>query len=100
MKAYLNTIGRNKVGFTITGKQSNGEPIYVEGLLGLVERNTMRYHLAVEAYLGAMRMPEPMQFEKRISDWFQASERYPQQLHEVNLGEYLDMKRVQHLRQQ
>jgi hypothetical protein len=100
MKAYLNTIGRNKVGFTITGKQSNGEPIYVEGLLGLVERNTMRYHLAVEAYLGAMRTPEPMQFEKRISEWFQATERYPQQLHEVNLGEYLDMKRIQHLRQQ
>jgi hypothetical protein len=100
MKAYLNTVGRNKVGFTVTGKQANGEPIYVEGLLGLVERNTMRYHLAVEAYLGAMRMPEPMQFEKRIGDWFQASERYPQQLHEVNLGEYLDMKRIQHQRQQ
>jgi len=100
MKAYLNTIGRNKIGFTVTGKQSNGEPIYVEGLLGLVERNTMRYHLAVEAYLGAMRLPEPMQFEKRIDDWFKASERYPQQLHEVNLGEYLDMKRTQHLRQQ
>jgi hypothetical protein len=99
MRAYLNTIGRNKVGFTVTGKQANGEPIYVEGLLGLVERNTMRYHLAVEAYLGAMRTPEPMQFEKRIGDWFQATEHYPQQLHEVNLGEYLDMKRLQHLRQ-
>lgn len=100
MKAYLNTIGRNKVGFTVTGKETSGEPIYVEGLLGLVERNTMRYHLAVEAYLGAMQMPEAMQFEKRISDWFKATERYPQQLHEVNLGEYLQMKRAQHLRQQ
>jgi hypothetical protein len=100
MKAYLNTIGRNKVGFTVIGKKANGEPIYVEGLLGLVERNTMRYHLAVEAYLGAMRTPEPMQFEKRIGDWFQASERYAQQLHEVNLGEYLDMKRVQYRRKQ
>lgn len=99
MKAYLNTIGRNKVGFTVTGKQANGEPVYVEGLLGLVERNTMRYHLAVEAYLGAMRVPAPMQFEKRISDWFQATEHYPQQLHEVNLSEYLDMKRLQYRRQ-
>ena len=99
MKAYLNTIGRNKVGFTVTGKQANSEPVYVEGLLGLVERNTMRYHLAVEAYLGAMRVPAPMQFEKRISDWFQATEHYPQQLHEVNLSEYLDMKRLQYQRQ-
>jgi hypothetical protein len=100
MKAYLNTIGRNKVGFTVTGKQANGEPIYVEGLLGLVERNTMRYHLAVEAYLSAMRVPASMQFEKRIGDWFQATEHYPEQLHEVDLGEYLDMKRLQYRRQQ
>jgi hypothetical protein len=100
MKAYLSTIGRNKVGFTITGKRDNGDPIYIEGLLGLVERNTMRYHLAVEAYLGALRVPPTMQFEKRIGDWFAAAERYPQQLHEVELREYLDVKRIQYRRQQ
>ena len=93
MKAYLNTVARDKVGFTVTGKQSNGEPIYVEGLLGLVERNTMRYHLAVEAYLGALRVPKAMQFEKRINDWFNAAERYPRQLHEVERSQYLFMKR-------
>lgn len=93
MNAYLNTVARDKVGFTVTGKQSTGEPIYVEGLLGLVERNTMRYHLAVEAYLGAMRVPKAMQVEKRINDWFSAAERYPRQLREVDRSQYLLMKR-------
>ena len=100
MKAYLSTIARNKVGFTVSGKQPNGEAIYVEGLLGLVERNTMRYHLAVEAYLGALQMPASMQFEKRISDWFASSEQYPQQLHEIERVDYLNMKRAENRRQQ
>ena len=99
MKAYLSTIARNKVGFTITGKQANGQPTYVEGLLGLVERNTMRYHLAVDAYLGSLQVPGGMQFEKRIGDWYAAAERYPQQLHEIERGQYLDMKRVEYKRQ-
>lgn len=100
MKAYLSTIGRNKVGFTVTGKQSNGDPVYIEGLLGLIERNTMRHHLAVEAYLGALRVPPAMQFEKRISDWFAATDLYPVQLHEIERQQYFDMKRIQHRQQQ
>jgi hypothetical protein len=99
MKAYLNTVARDKVGFTVIGTQSTGEPIYVEGLLGLVERNTMRYHLAVEAYLGALRVPKAMQFEKRINDWFSAAERYPRQLREVDRSQYLFMKRLEFGRQ-
>lgn len=93
MKAYLNTIARDKVGFTVIGKQPSGEPIYVDGLLGLVERNSMRYHLAVEAYLGALRLPKLTQFEKRINDWYAATERYPQQLREIDRRQYIDMKR-------
>jgi hypothetical protein len=99
MKAYLNTVARNKVGFTVTGKDSNGGPVYIEGLLGLVERNTMRYHLAVEAYLGALRVPKAMQFEKRINDWFAAADRYPRQLREVDRRQYLDMKRLEYRQQ-
>jgi hypothetical protein len=95
MQTYLGTIGRSKVGFTVTGKRSNGDPIYITGLAGLIERNTMRYHLAVDAYLGALQVPPPAQFEKRIIDWFTATERYSRQLHELNLTEYIDMKRSQ-----
>src|ERR1700761_6894888 len=46
MKTYLATIGSAKVGFT---KAAGGD--YVGGVRGLVERNTMRYYLAIDAYL-------------------------------------------------
>ena len=106
MKAYLATIGRNKVGFTVLGKDARGQPVYVDGIRGLVERNTMRYHLAVEAYLGASTLAMASasaaraQFEKRIADWFTAAELYPRQLHEMEQREYLDMKRREYQRQQ
>ncbi|MBL8525548.1 MAG: hypothetical protein JNN20_17855 [Betaproteobacteria bacterium] len=99
METYLATVGRNKVGFTVTGKGMDGRPVHVDGLRGLIERNTMRYYLAIESYLGALSVPESEQFEKRISDWFSASERYPRQLHELERRDYLDMKRSEYRRQ-
>jgi hypothetical protein len=89
-QSYLATLGRNKVGFSITGHQANGQPDYVGGIRGIVERNTMRYYLAIEAYLGA---PAPQQLEKRLSDWYAGIERYPLQLHNIERNEYLEMKR-------
>ena len=100
MRAYFNTVGRDKVGFTVTGMDKDGQPEYVDGMRGLVERNTMRYHLAVESYLGALSLQPSAQFEKRIKDWFLAVERYPRQLHEMEQSQYLDMKRKENLRQQ
>ena len=99
MSAYFSTIGRAKVGFTVTGKEEDGSPIYIGGMRGLVERNTMRYYLAIEAYLGALTLSPRAQFEKRIGDWFVAAERYPRQLHEMEKSEYLDMKRKEQRRQ-
>lgn len=98
--AYLGTAGRNKVGFTVTGRRSDSEVVYVDGLRGMVERNTMRYYLAIEAYLGAMSVTPSAQIEKRLMDWFASIERYPRQLHEMELQEYLEMKRKEYLRQQ
>ncbi len=98
MLAYLSTVGRAKVGFTVVGKNSNGDISYVDGLRGLVERNTMRYHLAIESYLGALAVAPAAQFEKRISDWYAATERYPRQLHEVDRSDYIDMKRKENQR--
>jgi len=99
MQAYLATIGSNKVGFTVTGKQSDGGPLYIGGMRGLVERNTVRYYLAVEAFLGALSAPPQARREKSLRDWFTASERYPRQLHELEQNEYLEMKRREFLRQ-
>ena len=99
MLAYFGTTGRSKVGFTVTGKDATGNPQLIEGMRGLIERNTMRYFLAIETFLGAQGTPKPARFEKRINDWFDAIERYPRQLHEMEKAEYLEMKRKEALRQ-
>ena len=96
MAAYLATKGRDKIGFTAVGPQARP----VGGLRGVMERNTMRYYLAIEAFLGALAVPPLARFEKRIGDWFAATERYPRQLHELDRAVYLDMKRGENLRQQ
>lgn len=100
MHAYLGTAGSKKVGFTVTGQRSDGQVDYIDGLRGLVERNTMRYFLAIEAYLGALPAPPSAQLEKRMRDWYAAVERYPRQLHEIELNDYLEMKRREYARQQ
>jgi len=100
MQAYLGTTGRDKVGFTVTGARADGRPLHIGGMRGAVERNTMRYYLAIEAFLGALSRPLPAQLEKRLHDWFAATERYPRQLHEMEQDAYLDMKRREYRRQQ
>jgi hypothetical protein len=100
MKTYLATIGSDKVGFTLTGKQTNGQPEHIGGMRGVLERNTMRYYLAIDAYLGAFTTPPPLQLQKRLQSWFTATEQYPRQLHEVGRTAYFDMKQSEYLRQQ
>ena len=100
MQSYLGTIGRNKVGFTVLGTDADGQPRYIGGMRGVVERNTMRYYLAIEAFLGALSAPPQARVEKSLNDWFAAIERYPRQLHEMERGDYLDMKRREYSRQQ
>jgi len=99
MKTYLATIGSGKVGFTIAGRQYNGQPEYIRGMRGLVERNAMRYYLAIDAYLGASAAPPAQQLNKRLQSWFTATEQYPRQLHEMERTAYIDMKQSEYLRQ-
>jgi hypothetical protein len=93
MQAYLATAGAKKVGFSVVGREPNGEPQYVGGLLGASERNTMRYYLAIDAYLGSLGAPESQRVEKRLNDWFAAAHQYPRQLSEMERSEYLALKR-------
>ena len=93
MAAYFATLGHDKVGFSIVGHGSHGAPIYLTDMRGAVERNTMRYYLAVEAYLGALALPAAQRPDQRLRDWFDANERYPRQLHEMSREDYLAMKR-------
>jgi hypothetical protein len=96
---YLATIGRAKVGFSIVARKADGRPVYIGGTRGVVERNAMRCYLAIEAYLGALSTPAAERPEKRLNDWYAGVERYPIQLHELERGEYLDMKRMEIQRQ-
>jgi len=100
IQTYLGTIGSDKVGFTVIGVQPDGQPDYVGGVRGLVERNTMRYYLAIDAFLGAAQAAPAAQLEKRLQRWFTAVERYPRQLHEMDRVAYLEMKHAEYLRQQ
>ncbi len=93
MLTYLRTFGSQKVGFTVTERRADGQPVRVDGLRGALERNVMRYYLAIDAYLAASTSPPQEQLEERLRDWFESTERYALQLHEVDQNEYLEMKR-------
>lgn len=88
---YMNTLGRNKVGFTQISTNSRGEPVYVRGVEGILERNTMRYFLALDTQLLARQQTE--NFEFKIENWFDATEKYAQQLHELDKSDYISNKR-------
>jgi len=100
MTTYLNTIGSDKVGFTPAADSTAAKPDYVGGVRGLVERNTMRYYLAIDAYLGALSSSPDKRLEQRLTTWFNATEQYPQQLHEVDRQDYMQMKDDEYKRQQ
>ena len=100
MQSYLKTLARDKVGFTPTGKSGDGRPAYIDGMRGLVERNAMRYYLAIDAFLESAASAPPARFERRLQTWFTATEQYPRQLHEIDRAEYLQMKRAENARQQ
>ena len=82
MKTYLSTSGADKVGFS----SENGQ--LVGGTRGIMERNTMRYFLAIDAYLDTLGKPASARLEK----WFASTERYAKQLREMSREEYLAVK--------
>jgi hypothetical protein len=86
MQGYFATAGASKVGFTRTGGD------YIGGMRGAIERNTMRYYLAIEAYLASLAAPPAQQRAQRLERWFNATEQYARQLHEVDRAGYLAMK--------
>jgi hypothetical protein len=99
MQAYLATLGANKVGFTMVQRPGDSQPRFVDGVRGLVERNTMRYYLAINSLLESTKLQPAAQFEDRLERWYAAVEQYPRQLHEVDKSAYVEMKRAEYLRQ-
>jgi hypothetical protein len=100
MKGYLATVGREKIGFTVIGRTVDGRPVHIGDVRGVIERNAMRYYLAIDAYVRTFDLPAQEKLERRLRDWFAATERYAPQLHELTEREYLEMKREEVRRQQ
>lgn len=90
---YLKTAGRNKIGFSVVGQTSAGLPIYVGGVKGIIERNAMRYYLALKAFLATWQLPTGQRFEALSSTWFKLNEAHRKQLHEMNWNDYIQAKR-------
>ena len=99
MQGYLATLGRGKVGFSVVGREADGKPVYVDNVRGVAERNTMRYYLAIDTALDTYALPPAEQQDKRLREWFAATERYPRQLHEMEQADYLEMKKKEMKRQ-
>ena len=96
MKAYFATLGRGKVGFTIVNTDGQGNPVYVGGLRGMIERNVVLYYHAIQAYLDTLEFPQDDRFTQRISQWYDLTDLHRKQLYEMSKEEYLECKRREH----
>jgi phospholipid/cholesterol/gamma-HCH transport system substrate-binding protein len=89
----LKLFGGGKTGFTVVGTDSNGNPVYVGGLKGEVERTVVCYYIANLAYMDTLKVPAEQRFEKRISRWYDLASRYKKQLIQMEKEEYFASKR-------
>ena len=92
MQVYLATAGRAKTGFTVE-TAADGKPQPVRGARAALERNVMRYYLALLAYGQVEGAPGGERTQARMRRWFALSEQYAAQLHELTLEDYLQEKR-------
>jgi hypothetical protein len=96
---YFATLGRSKVGFTVTGTDRNGNPVYIGGPRGALERNAVRYYLAIQSFLNTLLYPEKSRFSMRISEWYDLTTRYRKQLFDLDRKDYLTFKTKEHMNQ-
>jgi len=96
----MKLFGGGKVGFSVIGTDSDGNPVYVGGLRGTVERDVVCYYLAIMAYLDTLKIPGEQRFEKRVSQWYDLAALYKKQLLQIEEEEYLTYKRLDRQSQQ
>jgi len=91
LKGYLATLGRNKVGFSIKAYDDDHKPVYVKGIQGIVERNSMRYYLAIQAFLDSIN-DDHTQWRQRIEHGYSIATQFRVQLNEIEDKKYLKSK--------
>ena len=96
---YFTTLGLGKVGFTVTGTDRNGKPVYIGGPRGAIERNAVRYYFAIQSFMDTLHYSEESRFSMRISRWYDLTSRYRKQLFEMEKKDYLTFKTKEHKNQ-
>jgi hypothetical protein len=93
MKSYFSIFGGRRIGFSVIGTDSDGNPVYVGGPRGAIEADVVRYYLTILAYMDTRKIPVEQQLEKRMSQYYDLTARYKKQLFEMEKEEYLTCKR-------
>ena len=86
---YFATAGRDKVGFTEV--ETVEGTVLVGGVRGAIERNAVRYFLALQAHIAS-----DATLDDRLARWLALRDRFPRQLETDDGPEYLEAKRREH----
>ena len=95
-EGYFSTLGSGKVGFTVTGTDEKGDPVYIGGSRGAVERNAVRYYFAIQSFMSTLHFPAASRFSRRIDTWYELTNRYRKQLFELDKKDYRAFKINEH----
>ncbi len=98
-KAYFVTFGWGKIGFTVTGADRKGNPVYIGGPRGAIERSAVRYYLAIQSFMNTLAYPEESRFSMRTIKWYDLTDRYRKQLFDLDKKDYLTFKTKEHMNQ-
>lgn len=99
-KIYFATLGRGKVGFTIEGADSSGNPVYVGGPRGAIERNAVRYYLAIRSFMDMIKYPGEKRFAMMVDEWYDLTDHFRKQLFEMEKKDYMACKTAEHKNQE
>jgi hypothetical protein len=91
-KIYFATLGRGRAGFTVTGINGSGNPIYIGGQRGAIERNVVRYYLAIQSFMDTLHLPEESRLTMRLSKWYEYTSRFKKQLFDMEKKDYVEGK--------
>jgi len=99
-KIYFATLARSKVGFTVTGTDGSGNPVYIGGPRGALERSAVRYYFAIQSFMNTLRYPPERRLHMRTSQWHDLTTRYRRQLFDLDKKDYLTFKTAEHENQE
>jgi hypothetical protein len=99
-KTFLSAVpGRGKTGFTVKGIDGKGNPVYVDGPRGAIERSAVKCYLAIQSFMDTPSRPEESRFGTMFSMWYDLASRFRQQLLDMDKKDYVASKTEERRRQ-